>query len=88
MYGIELGEDDKITMDRVFQRVTSNQELEKVMLGKNSDDDRKDFFIDIFKEEMGDYTGDRLDFYRKIMDKRIFPLVIESMYHSFSRKFR
>ena len=65
-----------------------NQELEKVMLGKNSDDDRKDFFIDIFKEEMGDYTGDRLDFYRKIMDKRIFPLVIESMYHSFSRKFR
>lgn len=88
LYGIELGDEDKVTMDRVFQRVTSNYELEKVMRGKNSEDDKKDFFVDLFKDEMGDYTGDRLDFYRKVMDKRIFPMVVESMYRSFSKKFR
>jgi type I restriction enzyme R subunit len=88
LYGIELGDEDKVTMDKVFERVTSNYELEKVMRGKNSEDDKKDFFVDLFKDEMGDYTGDRLDFYRKVMDKRIFPMVVESMYRSFSKKFR
>jgi len=85
LYGIELGDDDKITMDRVYQRVTSNKELEKVMKGKNTEEDKRDFFIDLFRDEMGDYTGDRLEFYRKVMDKRIFPMVVESMFKSFSK---
>jgi type I restriction enzyme R subunit len=87
LYGIEIGEDDKITMDKVFQKVTSDDQLTKVMNGRNSEDDKKDFFIGLFKDELGDYTGERLDFYRKVMDPRVFPMVVETMFRSFSKSF-
>ena len=87
LYGIELGDDDRITMDRVYQKVTSNSELDKVMRGRNSEEDKLDFFMKEFKLEMGDYTGDRLDFYRKVMNPKVFPMIVESMYRSFSKSF-
>jgi type I restriction enzyme R subunit len=87
LYGIQMGDEDKITLDKVFLKVTSDDELTKVMNGRNTEDDKKDFFVGLFKDELGDYTGERLDFYRKVMDPRVFPMVVESMYRSFSKSF-
>ena len=86
LYGVELGEDDKVSMDKVFSRVTTNEEMSKVMKGDNTDDVKLDFFRDLFKEEMVDYYGDRMEFYRKVMDKRIFPMIVESMFRTYSKQ--
>ena len=88
LYGIELGQDDKISIDRVYQKVSSNNEMNKVMNGNNTDDVKLDFFRDLFKSEMVDYYGDRMDFYRKVMDKKIFPMVVESLFKMFSNQQR
>jgi len=88
LYGIEISDDDKITMERVYQKVTSDTELAKVMSGRNTEDDKKDFFVGLFKDELGDYTGERLDFYRKVMDPKVFPLIIEGMFRSFSKSLK
>jgi type I restriction enzyme R subunit len=87
LYGIEIGDDDKVSLDKVLSRVTTNEEMSKVMKGKNTDDDKLEFFRDLFREEMVDYYGVKMEFYRKIMDKRILPMVVESMYRSFSKSF-
>ena len=87
LFGMELGEDDKVSMEKVLSRVTSNQEMSKVMKGNKTEDVKFDFFKDLVKDEMVDYYGDRMEFYRKMMDKRIFPMFVESMFRSYSKSF-
>lgn len=61
-YGIELKPEDRITLENIYQNVSSNPELLKVMEGRNSDDVKKEEFGRVFREEMVDYHGDRIDF--------------------------
>ena len=87
LYGLELGEDDKISIEKVFNRVSTNEEMNKVMTGNNTDDAKLDFFRGLFKDEMVDYYGDRMEFYRKVMDRRIFPMVVETMFKTFQQNY-
>lgn len=87
LYGMELGEEDKLSIEKVFNKVSTNEEMNKVMTGNNTEDAKLDFFKGLFKDEMVDYYGDRMEFYRKIMDKRIFPMVVESMFKTFQQSY-
>ena len=82
LYGVDLGEEDKINMDLVVKRVSQNEDLRKVMKGDNTDDDRKAYFEKIFKDEMVDFYGDRIDFYKKVMDKNVFPLIADGIFRA------
>lgn len=84
-YGIDLKPEDRITLANVYQNVASNPELLKVIEGRNSEDVKKEEFGRVFKDEMVDYHGDRIDFYKKVMDKRVLHLLIETLYHQFNR---
>ena len=50
--------------------------------GDNTDDDRKAYFEKIFKDEMVDFYGDRIDFYKKVMDKNVFPLIADGIFRA------
>jgi hypothetical protein len=48
------------------------------MMGDNSESDKKDWFKKEFGGEVSEYYGDRLDFYKKIMNPKVevsLPLV-------------
>tara|TARA_R110001592_G_scaffold166480_1_gene401579 strand:- start:3967 stop:6924 length:2958 start_codon:yes stop_codon:yes gene_type:complete len=85
VYGIELSDEDKLDLKNVSERMGKNDELVSVMKGKNSDDDKRDFFNKVLKDEVSEYYGDRLDFYKKIMNTKVFPMILEGMYKDYSR---
>ncbi len=86
VYGIELSEEDKLDLKNVSERIGKNEELGLVMTGNNSEDDKRDFFNKLLKDEVSEYYGDRLDFYKKITNTKVFPMILEGMYKDYSRE--
>ena len=84
-YGMDLKPEDGITLENIYQNVSSNPELLKVIEGNNTDDVKKEEFGRVFREEMVDYHGDRIDFYKKVMDKKVLHLLIDTLYHQFNQ---
>ncbi|MBN3582819.1 type I restriction endonuclease subunit R [Algoriphagus aestuarii] len=85
VYGIELSEEDKVDLQHVKERMNQNTELLSVMHGNNTSDDKKDFFKKVVKDEVSEYYGDRLDFYKKIMDSKVFPMILEGLFREYNR---
>jgi type I restriction enzyme R subunit len=85
VYGIELREEDKYYLENVDKKMTENVEMKKVMLGNNSEDVKKDEYKRLFKDSMIDYTGDRMEFYKKVMDDRILPVLVDVMYNNYRK---
>lgn len=85
IYGIELTEEDKVDLEHVQSRLSQNQELGQVMKGNNSPTDKKDYFNKVLKDEVSEYYGDRLEFYKKIMDTKVFPMILEGLWREFNR---
>jgi type I restriction enzyme R subunit len=88
VYGIELTEEDKLDLKNVTQRIEKNDELLLIMNGNNTEDDKKDYFNKVLKDEVSEYYGDRLDFYKKIMNTKVFPMILEGMFKEYSRGLR
>ena len=83
VHGIELTEDDRVTLGRVMEIMKGDEELLKVFNGNNTDDVRKDFFEKILVETLVGYHDDRIDFYKKVMDKRVLPVLIQGLFQSY-----
>ncbi len=85
VYGIDLTEEDLIDLKHVEERMRKNQDLESVMVGNNTEDDKKDFFKKVMKDEVSEYYGDRLGFYKKIMNTKVFPMILDGLYREYNR---
>lgn len=83
VYGIELSKEDELDLRNVSDRLFSNEELLSVMNGNNSEDDKKTFFDNLLRDEVTEYYGDRLDFYKKVMNKKIFPMILDGLYRDY-----
>lgn len=87
LFGSELGEEDKVSIDRIRERLQSDVETKKVMLGNNTEDVKRDYFKSRVKDNVIDEYGQRFDFYKKIMDDKIFPYFVNYMYRSINEHF-
>lgn len=87
IYGIELRNEDKIDLQNVGKRILEDDEMKKVMLGNNTEDVKKDFFTELFRDNMTDYTGERIDFYKKVMNEKVLPMLVDVMYQSYKSTF-
>lgn len=85
VFGANLSEDDKRTLSVVREKVNSDKNLEKVMNGNNTKDVQYEFYESLFKDTMIDYHGDRLDFYKKVMDKKILPILVKGLFKEFTK---
>jgi type I restriction enzyme R subunit len=85
VFGGEITEEDKVDIKHVQKRVYANEEVQAVMAGNNTELDKRDFMKKVAMDEIADYYGDRLDFYKKIMNDRVFPMIIEGLYREYAR---
>jgi hypothetical protein len=65
-----------------------NTELLVIMGGNNSFDNKKDFFNYHFKGEVSEYYGDRLDFYKKVMNPKILPMLMDVVFTDYLKQKR
>jgi type I restriction enzyme, R subunit len=87
VFGLDLREEDKVDIQNVEKRIKEDEEMKKVYHGNNSDDVKQEFFEKLLREMFVDYTGERLDFYKKVMDKRVFSHLKSSMYKNYQQSF-
>ncbi len=87
-FGIDLTDDDRIDLERVQKRMQDNNELRLVVTGDNSEADKKDFAKKIAKGEFSEFYGDRLEFYKKVMDEKVFPMLFDGIYNKLQRHIR
>lgn len=88
VYGLELREEDKVDLKNVEHRMRNDEEMKKVYLGNNSEDVKQGFFEKQLKDKFVDYTGERLDFYKKVTDKKVFDMLFNMMYKNYQNTFR
>jgi len=88
VFGIELKEEDKVDLMSVKNKTILNQELEVIMKGNNSYEDKKEEFISVVKDIFSDYYTDKMEFYKKVMDKRVFPMLIDGMFSDYMKQMR
>ena len=88
VYGLDLREEDKVDLKNVEKRMKDDKEMKKVFLGNNSEDVKQEFFEKQLKDKFVDYTGERLDFYKKVTDKKVFDLLFNMMYKNYKNDFR
>jgi type I restriction enzyme, R subunit len=86
IYGIDLGEEDKVDLEHVQNRIAKHEEMQKVMVGNNTEDVKKEYFQKVFGDMVVDYYGDRMEFYKKVTDKRVFPMLVDVMFRELSKR--
>ena len=82
-YGVNLTEEDKIDIQRLKERLSSNIEIKKYMTGQNTEDNKRNFFKEQFDGAMVDYINERFDFYKKMdenpsMKNMIFKMMYDN----------
>ena len=87
IFGLDLREEDKVDIQNVEKRIKEDVEMKKVYHGNNSDDVKQEFFEKLLREMFIDYTGERIDFYKKVMDDRVFSHLKNSMYKNYQQSF-
>lgn len=85
VFGANLNNEDRVTIEQIQNRLTKDEDLRKVIHGNNTEDVKKEYFRSLFKDTVIDYHGDRLDFYKNVMDKNVFPMLVDFMYQQMMR---
>jgi type I restriction enzyme R subunit len=85
VFGVNLVEEDRVTIELIQNRLQSNQEVIKVINGNNTEDVKKEHFNKVFRDTVIDYHGDRIDFYKNVMNPNVFPMLMEFMYREMVR---
>lgn len=52
----------------------------KVIRGNNSEDVKKEYFDKLLKNTFVGYYGERQEFYKNVMDKNVFPMLVDFMF--------
>ena len=86
VHGVALQEEDKLDLKNVNKRLIDNKDLDEKMSGNNSYDDKKEYFSNLFKGEVSEYYGDRLDFYKKVMNPKILPMLMDVMFTDYMKQ--
>lgn len=86
VFGIEIKEEDRLCLESISGELLQNNKLESIVKGDNSYDDKKDFFKVILEDYMSDYTSDRIDFYKKVNNPKVLPMLVDVMFNNYLRQ--
>jgi type I restriction enzyme R subunit len=88
LFGSDLKEDDKVTFKIVDDKLISNDELTKVLMGDNSDDVKFDYFQRKVKDNVIDIYSDKFELYKMIMNDKIFPQLVHHYFRTVTEHHR
>lgn len=88
LFGSELKEQDRITIQKVENNLKFDDDMKKVFMGDNSEDAKYDFFKSKVRDNVVDEYGERFDFYKMIMNEKVFPNFVNYLYDSVKKHHR
>ena len=50
------------------------------------DDVKREFFERMFQDHLVEYYGERMEFYKKMTDKRVYPVYVSGYYEGFRKE--
>jgi type I restriction enzyme R subunit len=80
VYGSEISEQDRLDLDKVKEKVFTNEGLQKVMNGDNSETNKRQKFDDILDKTIMSFFNERFDFFKKIDDPKIKGFIGQMMF--------
>jgi type I restriction enzyme R subunit len=80
VYGSEISEQDRLDLDKVKEKVFTDEGLQKVINGDNSETNKRQKFDDVLDKTIMSFFNDRFDFFKKIDDPKIKGFIGQMMY--------
>ncbi len=80
VYGEQITDEDKLDLENMKKRVSSNEELQKVMTGDNSETNKRHKFEEVMNSILLSYVNNRLDFYNKMEDPKVKNFIGDLLY--------
>ena len=71
VYGTEISEQDRLDLETMKNKVVSDESLIKVMVGDNSETNKRQKFDDVLNKTIMSFFNERFDFFKKIDDPKI-----------------
>jgi hypothetical protein len=86
VHGVALQDEDKLDLKNVNKRLIENKDLDEKMRANNSFDDKKDYFNEQFKGEVSEYYAKRMDFFQKVMNPKVLPMLMDVMFTDYLKQ--
>ena len=84
-YGVNLTNEDKIDLQRLSKRLVEDEEVTKYMNGDNTEENKRNFFQEQFKNLLTDYVNERFDFYKKMEENPSMKnMILQMMYFDYN----
>jgi type I restriction enzyme R subunit len=80
IYGEKITDEDKVDLENMKKRVMTNEELQMVMTGDNSETNKRHKFEEVIEDILLSYVNNRLDFYNKMDDPKVKNFVGDLLY--------
>ena len=76
LFGIELTEEDKLSLKNFEEKLGKDSDLRKSHLAYNSESNKRDIYDEKFEKALFGYVNDRFYFYKKMEDPKIRKQII------------
>ena len=80
VYGTEISEQDRLDLETMKNKVVSDENLIKVMVGDNSETNKRQKFDDVLNKTIMSFFNERFDFFKKIDDPKIKGFIGQMMF--------
>lgn len=85
VFGKEISDEDRIDIERVSDRMRSDQGLFDVMVGDNSETNKKHKFDEVISTILLSFVNDRLDFYKKMEEPKVKGFISDMLYQDLKK---
>ena len=86
IYGEQITDEDKLDLDNVRKRMLKNEELQKVMVGDNTETNKRHKFDEVMMDVLLSYVNNRFEFYKKMEDPKVKRFLGDFMYEDLKRQ--
>jgi type I restriction enzyme R subunit len=86
IYGDHITEEDKIDLENMKRRVSTNEELKNVLTSDNSERNKRHKFDEVMTSILLSYVNNRLDFYNKMEDPKIKNFISDMLYQDLRKQ--
>ena len=87
LYGGEITDEDKLELDILTKKIKSNEELQKVMNGENSETNKRHKFDEVMDITKIGLVNERLDLYNKLEDPKLKWFIGDLIYNEIRNQF-